>query len=184
MLRKPVNRPPVITADDKALAVSPVRQPSTAENNGRDAGQFQTETAVPRSLADAKQALERATLQFGKDHWKTIDASLNVELFEILEKLTPEQLKQFNEATRFEAKVSQIIQKGAYRDAVPLARHVVDFWERLLGPVHPQTATSLNNLAYLYQTQGNNSAAEPLFQRARKIEEKALGPRPHKEISE
>jgi tetratricopeptide (TPR) repeat protein len=37
-------------------------------------------------------------------------------------------------------------------------------------------ATSLNNLAVLYRDQGRYAQAEPLFQRALAIWEKALGP--------
>ena len=37
-------------------------------------------------------------------------------------------------------------------------------------------ATSLNNLALLYKTQGHYAQAEPLFKRALEINEKALGP--------
>ena len=48
--------------------------------------------------------------------------------------------------------------------------------EKALGPVHPNVATSLNNLAALYQTQGNYAQAEPLYKRALAIWEKALGP--------
>jgi len=42
--------------------------------------------------------------------------------------------------------------------------------------VTPSTATSLNNLAGLYRQKGDFAKAEPLFQRALKIREKALGP--------
>ena len=44
------------------------------------------------------------------------------------------------------------------------------------GPEHPDVATSLNNLAALYQAQGKYGEAEPLYQRALAIYEKALGP--------
>ena len=37
-------------------------------------------------------------------------------------------------------------------------------------------ATSLNNLALLYYTQGKYAEAEPLYTRALEIDEKALGP--------
>ena len=37
-------------------------------------------------------------------------------------------------------------------------------------------ATSLNNLAVLYQLQGRYAEAEPLFKRSLAIREKALGP--------
>ena len=45
-----------------------------------------------------------------------------------------------------------------------------------MGPDHPDTATSLNNLASLYQSQGHYKEAEPLLKRALEITEKALGP--------
>ncbi len=37
-------------------------------------------------------------------------------------------------------------------------------------------ATSLNNLAGLYQTQGHHAVVEPLYERSLAIVEKALGP--------
>ncbi len=52
--------------------------------------------------------------------------------------------------------------------------------EDILGPDHPNIATSLSNLAGLYYTQGNYERAEPVFKRALAIQEKALGPdHPH-----
>ena len=45
-----------------------------------------------------------------------------------------------------------------------------------MGPDHIETSVSLNNLALVYQAQGNYEAAEPLFVRALKTEEKAVGP--------
>jgi hypothetical protein len=41
---------------------------------------------------------------------------------------------------------------------------------------HPDTATSLNNLASLLQAQGDFAATQLLFERALAIREKALGP--------
>ena len=48
--------------------------------------------------------------------------------------------------------------------------------EEALGPEHPGTATSLNNLALLYAAEGRYAGAEPLNQRALAIWEKTLGP--------
>ncbi len=44
------------------------------------------------------------------------------------------------------------------------------------GPQDPRLATTLNNLAGLYQAQGRYAEAEPLYKRALAIIEKALGP--------
>ena len=48
--------------------------------------------------------------------------------------------------------------------------------EKALGPDHPDVATDLNNLAFLYKTQGRYAQAEPLYDRAMAIREEALGP--------
>jgi tetratricopeptide (TPR) repeat protein len=46
---------------------------------------------------------------------------------------------------------------------------------RLLGESHPDVATSLNNLASLYKSQGKYSQAEPLLLEALEICERRLG---------
>ena len=45
-----------------------------------------------------------------------------------------------------------------------------------LGPEHPDTATSLNNLASLHMAMGNHAKALPLYERALAIREALLGP--------
>jgi hypothetical protein len=47
----------------------------------------------------------------------------------------------------------------------------------VLGPEHPATAQSLNNLAVRLNTIGRAKEAEPLFRRAIAIGDKALAPR-------
>jgi hypothetical protein len=48
--------------------------------------------------------------------------------------------------------------------------------EKTLGPNHPNTATSLDNLAGLLESEGDDAGAEPLYHRALVIAERALGP--------
>ena len=55
--------------------------------------------------------------------------------------------------------------------------------EKELGPDHPSVGTSLNNLATLYQDQGNYAKAEPLLKRSLAIIEKAHGP-DHPDVAE
>ena len=48
--------------------------------------------------------------------------------------------------------------------------------EKALGPEHPDVATSLNNLATLYDTRSQYATAEPLYgRRALAIRKKTLG---------
>ena len=45
----------------------------------------------------------------------------------------------------------------------------------MLGPDHPDTATSLNNVGALLEAQGELAAAQPLYERALAICEQVLG---------
>lgn len=48
--------------------------------------------------------------------------------------------------------------------------------ESTLGPGHPASATSIDNLARFLRAQGDYAAARPLYERALAIRERALGP--------
>ena len=66
--------------------------------------------------------------------------------------------------------------RARYAEAEPLYQRALAIFEKTKGPDHPETATSLNNLAWLYYDQGRYEEAEPLQQRALAIKEKTLGP--------
>ncbi len=65
---------------------------------------------------------------------------------------------------------------GDYATAEPLYQRALKIYEKALGPDHPSTAISLNNLAQLHVDMGDYAIASPLLQRALQINEKALGP--------
>ncbi len=65
--------------------------------------------------------------------------------------------------------------QGRYAEAIPLAERALTLTERILGSEHPQTATSLNNLAGLLCATGDYAAARSLYQRALAIRQKRLG---------
>jgi tetratricopeptide (TPR) repeat protein len=64
---------------------------------------------------------------------------------------------------------------GKYAQAEPLLQRALLIREQHLGAEHPDTATSLNNLAGLYWSQGNYAQAEPLLVRALSIVEQKFG---------
>nr|NCS30880.1 tetratricopeptide repeat protein [Microcystis aeruginosa F13-15] len=66
------------------------------------------------------------------------------------------------EAERLTRQVIQLYQQGKYNEAIPLAEQALAIRKQQLGDNHPSTATSLNNLAALYESQGRYSEAEPL----------------------
>ncbi|MBD2115168.1 MULTISPECIES: tetratricopeptide repeat protein [Cyanophyceae] len=79
-------------------------------------------------------------------------------------------------ANQLNQQVTDFYGSGRYSEAIPLAVHVLTITEAQLGPDHPDTATSLNNLAELYRLLGRYEEAEPLYQRALAIREAQLGP--------
>jgi tetratricopeptide (TPR) repeat protein len=67
-------------------------------------------------------------------------------------------------------------QRGQYREAEPLWNSALAMCERVLGPEHSDTLSSLNDLALLYADQGKYEQAEPLYQRALETCQRVLGP--------
>lgn len=80
------------------------------------------------------------------------------------------------EAARLNKQAFELYRAGRYQEAIPLAERVLAIMERALDSDHPNVATSLNNLAGLYQAMGAYGQVEPLYQRALAIEERVLGP--------
>jgi CHAT domain-containing protein len=80
------------------------------------------------------------------------------------------------EAQRLNHQVFQYYAMGQYHQATALAQRALEIREKALGPEHPETAVSLNNLANLFEAMGDYAKAEPLFEHALAIREKALGP--------
>src|SRR6266498_3903283 len=66
-------------------------------------------------------------------------------------------------------------EKGQYGKAIPLAERALAIRQKTLGAEHPDTPTSLDNLAYLYYEKGDYAQAEPLYRRALAISEETLG---------
>lgn len=69
----------------------------------------------------------------------------------------------------------ELYRAGNYGRAVVVAKKALQVGETNAGKNHPDAATSLNNLARLYDTQGQYAQAEPLYKRAG---DRGKGPRP------
>ena len=65
--------------------------------------------------------------------------------------------------------------QGRYSEAEPLYKQALAIRKAKLGNNHPDTASSLNNLAALYDSQGRYSEAELLYKQALAIWKKQLG---------
>jgi tetratricopeptide (TPR) repeat protein len=64
--------------------------------------------------------------------------------------------------------------RGRWRDAERIGVHLLQLRNRVLGVEHPDTLTSVNNLASLYTSQGRYGEAEPLLVGALEASERVL----------
>ena len=70
--------------------------------------------------------------------------------------------------------------QGRYSEAESLFQRSLAIWEKVLGPEHPDVATSLNNYAQLLRRQGKSDQAASMEARARAIREKHAQENPPK----
>jgi tetratricopeptide (TPR) repeat protein len=66
--------------------------------------------------------------------------------------------------------------RGGYSEAEVLLKEVLEIDEREFGCEHPDTLSSMNNLALVYDSQGRYEDAEALHKPALALKEKNLGP--------
>jgi CHAT domain-containing protein/Flp pilus assembly protein TadD len=64
---------------------------------------------------------------------------------------------------------------GEYAEAEPLLKEALRIRQKILGREHPDTATSLNNLAAIYLTMADYAKAELLYKEALEIRQKIFG---------
>jgi tetratricopeptide (TPR) repeat protein len=87
---------------------------------------------------------------------------------------------KFDRQPSVEASIRQTIGKayfdlGVYREAQRQWERAVDLRRRVLGPDHPDTLTSLNDLADAYRVQSAYKQAEPLFMKVLETRRRVLG---------
>ena len=79
------------------------------------------------------------------------------------------------QAEQLSQQIVQLYQQGQYDQALIIARQVIEIRRATLSEEHPDFATSLNNLAVLYDSMGDYAQAEPLYRQAMEIRRTALG---------
>jgi tetratricopeptide (TPR) repeat protein/tRNA A-37 threonylcarbamoyl transferase component Bud32 len=173
-------------------AIAEAKNARTAERNERQArgeAEMERNEAVRQQLAAtaAKEFLTQVLVQ--SDAWgqASLERTANpeVKLVEALDYASKSIEGAFADQPLIEADLRDTI-GNAYRnlakhaDAERHLRAALELRERVLGPDHPDTLSSVNNLAGLHMDKGDYSAAEPLYQRALAGYEKSLGPdHPH-----
>jgi tetratricopeptide (TPR) repeat protein len=113
----------------------------------------------------------------GDKHWEVSDAARQVETLRKAAALPDPKRAALVEAPATHARAVELNRRGKYPQAEPLFRQALAAFEEVLGPKHPHTAQSYNNLAYNLELQGRAKEAEPLYRQALAIDEEVLGPK-------
>ena len=79
------------------------------------------------------------------------------------------------ELVRANQQVAYLYNQGRYHDAIPIAQQAVQLTRDLFGEKHAEYATSLNNLATLYNMVNDYPAAIPKYQQALEVNRETLG---------
>ena len=103
---------------------------------------------------------------YGKDNWHATDARLELEQTVRLSKMTPAERERVAKAAASNHQVLLLIDQKKFADARPVAEEALESRKKLLGDAHPDTAASLQNLAFVNWKMGNDIGAERLYQQA------------------
>ena len=88
------------------------------------------------------------------------------------------------EAHKLYEKAMKLRDAGKYDEATQIFEHVIETYQRILGPNSPKLAAVIHDLAVLYYYKGDYSKVEPVSQRALAIYQNTLGPEhPHVAVS-
>ena len=74
------------------------------------------------------------------------------------------------------------VEQGRSKEAERLFRKAIAFWEKELGPMHPNVAAGLTNLGLLLSSRSKFDEAEPILHRARDIDQERF-PASHPRIA-
>jgi hypothetical protein len=127
------------------------------------------------ALEPAREVLALRQRVQSNGHHETADAARQVETLRKVAALPAEQRTALAAAPAIAEKAEALYSRGKYGEAEPLRRQALAAYEAWLGPKHPDTAISYNNLARNLDAQGRAKEAEPLHRKALAIKEEVLG---------
>lgn len=156
----------VLATHEKTLGLE---HPDTANSQSNLAHVLYLQGKYAEAEKLYRKALATREKVLGPDHADTA-TSLN-NLANLLHVQT-----KYGETLAREGGWGRMAQQGKADDAETLYRRALNAQEKSLGPDHPATATTLNNLAVVLMSQGKNAEAEAFHRRVLPVREKLLGP--------
>ena len=134
---------------------------------------LQTDFAAAKRAASEVVVIK--THRFGQSDWRTTDARVIMEEIGLLELMSLEARQRLTEVSTTFDEASKLRESGDLADAIEKAQSAIDGYRELLGPEHPNYATSLKLLAMLLESQGESDRAVALFGEAIEIRKRSLG---------
>ena len=139
-----------------------------------------------RLSKDEQQRWGEVSIQGLKQAFPSGDAPSDPQYWPSCEQLLPHAMaavSHINDTADAAEDVAWVLnQMGFYLDAraqfeqaKPYYERALAIYEQVLGPEHPDTASSFNNLGALLQAQGDLEGAKPYYERALAIREQVLG---------
>jgi CHAT domain-containing protein len=120
---------------------------------------------IPEATAALGEVHQITSELYGKDHWRTTDARLQIAHFRKRAALAPAQRKRLGETRRMSEKVVQLHKQGKFPEALKIAVGIPPILTKILGPQDPETLASINNMGELYLRMAQPAKALPLFQK-------------------
>ncbi len=156
---------PANTAAEDHISLLEVLDRAAAKVGDRFAGQPEVEDALRRTIAGTYHGL--ASWEKAEQQWRAVLAAARRGSGPE----SPETLTALSE-------LAHILRHRGRIDAemLEMAKSASEGLARVLGPDHPDTLSSRNNLALAYSAAGRTAEAITLQQANRKLEESKLGP--------
>jgi CHAT domain-containing protein/tetratricopeptide (TPR) repeat protein len=110
-----------------------------------------------------------------KNHWRLIDARLELEDVQLREHLTPAARRELAAADQVDVQALASFEKGKFGQSIKQESQALEIRRRILGEENPTTANSRIKLATLYARTGEFSKAEKLSLDSLKVSRKIKG---------
>ena len=162
--------PPGMTRDLTAAEQKEVAALVARKSKHASDGAFEQAANAAQQIADYRRAHQ------GSRHWQAIDARFEIEEWKRLAAVAVKDRGEVLRVITLNQEGVALLHKGRFREAEKPLRQALRICEKVLGPDHPDTATSYNTVAYCLKAQGKAAEALPLYRKALLIWEKVLGP--------
>ncbi len=129
-----------------------------------------------RAVKARGEAFELFSRLHGEEHWKTIDARLDLEYAELIGKMDDDQRTRVKQAQALLSKALTLINEGRYQEAVEPTRAAIKIRQELFDKDHRHCLAALSYLAMIHERLGNAGEAQRLYSHLLETGLRQLGP--------